>query len=408
MAQSSSVSDFIDDISPFFAGKQITYVDVGASNGETFAEFADRRIRIDEALLFEPRPTSYASLMECIKSVKRVRNIRPYQIALADEPGERFLAGSATMPKLAAASSADGSTNSSVTVATLDSFRDEITDRHIDVLKIDVAGHELSVLSGARSFLSDQSINVIYIAASMDPNAIQKTNFHSIDSFLTDYGYRVFRFYEQKHEWRSDSPFMRRFNVAYFSQKFADHSPMTLVLKLQELTDRLSAVSKEANEKEQTLRKTLEEKELAEQRLSTRLTALEGSENEWKAKFESSENEWKAKLESHDRAWNAKISAITAREAALSRHALEIDSVRQKFTSGQAELGANQTELAACQTELAASREAHTELVHAVAAMKRSVSWRITAPLRRISSIFPIVPRIARGVYRRLRPTARQ
>jgi hypothetical protein len=41
--------------------------------------------------------------------------------------------------------------------------------------------------------------------------------------------------FEQQYEWLEDSPFLRRWNMAYMSTKFADKHPYKLVKELFDL-----------------------------------------------------------------------------------------------------------------------------------------------------------------------------
>ena len=57
---------------------------------------------------------------------------------------------------------------------TLDALSNQITERHISLLKIDVEGYESEVLAGAVRFLSEQRVDVIYIEAGVNPTGTQQ------------------------------------------------------------------------------------------------------------------------------------------------------------------------------------------------------------------------------------------
>jgi Lon protease-like protein len=63
----------------------------------------------------------------------------------------------------------------------------------------------------------------------------QQTYLGDVDRVLQEFGYRIFKIYEQKNEWQKDSPLLRRCNVAYMSAKFADANPLSAVLEIHKL-----------------------------------------------------------------------------------------------------------------------------------------------------------------------------
>jgi hypothetical protein len=129
----------------------------------------------------------------------------------------------------------------------LDSLSSMFTDRHIDLLKVDVEGEELDVLSSASILLREQRINVIYIEVGLNKVATQQTYLADIDIFLQDCGYRIFKIYEQTNEWIQDSPLLRRCNVAYMSLKFAAANPYKLTLENDRLRQALKKFTQESN-----------------------------------------------------------------------------------------------------------------------------------------------------------------
>ena len=102
------------------------------------------------------------------------------------------------------------------------------------------------MLAGAQELLKHQSVDVIYIETGANPNATQQCYFPKIEEIMTSHGYRLFRIYEQRHEWLDDIPVLRRMNCAYFSDRFANAHPVTLIKNLSELKAEQEAITEQA------------------------------------------------------------------------------------------------------------------------------------------------------------------
>src|SRR5690554_6114076 len=63
---------FVKDMEPYFYGRHITYVDVGAYRGDVLETLVRSRIRVREAHLLEPNPQSFDRLEEQMAQVKAV------------------------------------------------------------------------------------------------------------------------------------------------------------------------------------------------------------------------------------------------------------------------------------------------------------------------------------------------
>ena len=140
-------------------------LDIGANHG-AYATLPAKIAPTARIFAFEPHPTTFAFLRSRIEGVPSVQAINQ---AVADTKGK---------PKLYDFRSEDGSTRASlsetavglysadivehaVDCTTVDAFMDETGINHIDLLKIDTEGHDLSVLKGARRALSERKIGMI-------------------------------------------------------------------------------------------------------------------------------------------------------------------------------------------------------------------------------------------------------
>lgn len=243
----AEIDGLIDDLTMFFHGKSITYVDVGAYVGSVFMRMANSsKIKVMEAHLFEPNPENYALLEQYI-SIADIRHVHAYNHALGDkEQPVRFSKGK-SMTKAISAKSPDTviSNTFNSQVHTLDSLEDSFIDKHIHFLKIDVEGFEISVLNGAKKMLDNQQIDVIYIEVGLSIEGTQQTYFAKIDELLQQHGYRIFKIYEQKNEWLEDSPLLRRCNFAYMSRKFSSENPYKKTAELYKLKQEVKNLKQE-------------------------------------------------------------------------------------------------------------------------------------------------------------------
>ncbi|ADH86526.1 FkbM family methyltransferase [Desulfurivibrio alkaliphilus] len=229
----ANIDDFIEDITPFFYDRHITYLDIGAYIGEVFRKIlSTKKVRIREAHLIEPNPESYKQLVEVAKK-SGVSSCHTYQVGISNVLSTaRFLAAKSMTKRLGVDLEAkEGSGIFEAECKRLDDLSSVFTDGRVNLMKLDVEGEELDVLSSADSLLAKQLVDVIYVEIGLNKDGKQQTYFGDIDAFLQERGYRIFKIYEQKNEWIEDSPLLRRFNAAYMSSKFAAANPYKLTLE---------------------------------------------------------------------------------------------------------------------------------------------------------------------------------
>ncbi len=145
--------------------REVTVVDVGAHTGEY--AIAARSAFGDGAILycFEPNPETFALLEARVGAHERTR-CHPF--ALGDQCGVASLfsreASSAFTSLHAATFSLGGhqiTRVDEVEVRTLDELAGPLGLRNVDLLKVDVEGHELAVLKGARRLLDAGALSVV-------------------------------------------------------------------------------------------------------------------------------------------------------------------------------------------------------------------------------------------------------
>lgn len=256
---------FLKDLRPFLYRKSITYVDVGAYVGKTFLSLMDSGIRVREAHLVEPNPISREQLEKNIVDIDSCNILEVHPIALGNEASEIELHVAKGMTKVVSGdlSYRDlGVKTVKAKCLTLDELSRVFNIPHISLLKLDVEGFEVAVLQGASSLLSSQKIDVLYLEVGFNPEGTQQTYYRKIEDLLNSYGYKIFKIYEQTHELHTDSPVLRRANVAFFSESFSKDSPYKLSLELFESKKKikqLSSIKENLNEKVLLLSKEKEE-----------------------------------------------------------------------------------------------------------------------------------------------------
>jgi FkbM family methyltransferase len=140
-----------------------TFADVGANVGY-YTWFAAAVVGpAGRVLAFEPGPYAYDSLQRVIRE-NGVGNVECWQVALSDRSGR----GTLYVPQRAV-----GNYNPSLTpylpdmepievsIETLDALLERLDVRRIDLMKVDVEGHELCVFRGAERAIRERRIGAI-------------------------------------------------------------------------------------------------------------------------------------------------------------------------------------------------------------------------------------------------------
>jgi FkbM family methyltransferase len=238
------IDDFIEDLTPFFSSRSITYVDVGSFIGEVFLKiYQSKKINIREAHLYEPNPDSYQKLKKNISQCA-ITSLHAYNFAISKQSRNMLFLAARSMTKhldIRLDTNAVSNTFKADSFL-LDDLAATFTDRHIDLLKVDVEGEEIEVLSSASNLLEEQRIDVIYIEAGLNKDGNQQTYLADIDIFLQGYRYRMFKIYEQINEWIRDSPLLRRCNIVYMSSQFAQANPYNLTIENDRLRKELAVI----------------------------------------------------------------------------------------------------------------------------------------------------------------------
>lgn len=136
--------------------------DVGANEGG-YSLAAARILKGWKIYAFEPAPKTFAKLQQVIKGAS---NINIHNIGLSSKAGQANLNFNEDVTGLASLYERgvlkDINTASvPINLDTLDGFCERNAIKKINFLKLDVEGHELEVLKGARSMLKNRAIDFI-------------------------------------------------------------------------------------------------------------------------------------------------------------------------------------------------------------------------------------------------------
>jgi FkbM family methyltransferase len=189
--------------------------DVGANTGQSALAYS-KAFPTSRIFSFEPVPLTFNILKN---EVKKYPNISPYNLALSSAKGEGHIIegdGSDTNRVASFLLSTDrNNIKKTVSISTIDFFCHSNKIEKINYLKIDTEGGDLDVLKGAESMLSSRAIEIIEVEAGVGHDNTLHVPLNNFISYLSSFGYAVFGFYDQMHEWRSSYPHLRRTNIVF-------------------------------------------------------------------------------------------------------------------------------------------------------------------------------------------------
>lgn len=173
-------------------------VDVGANHGDFSHRFLET-FPGGRTEMVEPNPELRAGLEARFAG----RAARLWEVALQDHDGEVRLhihanpGTSSVLPRPASARryfARDDRVTASVPVRALalDSLAKEAGIDHIDLLKLDTQGAELSILRGARRLLAEGAIDVIYTEFFLVPHYEGAAPLHELWAPLAEHGYEMY------------------------------------------------------------------------------------------------------------------------------------------------------------------------------------------------------------------------
>ena len=173
-------------------------LDIGANIGQSVELY--RHMSPDCTIhCFEPNPKAFESLVVFCGNIP---NIILNNMAMTNYRGNSFFYSAQLSelssllipePFLKSLSIDDKYSTSKINVpcTTIDIYCDELKINHIDVLKIDVQGGEISVLNGALRMLSQAKVGLIYLEVIFAETYVGQTTLVDILTLLDSFRYRL-------------------------------------------------------------------------------------------------------------------------------------------------------------------------------------------------------------------------
>lgn len=191
-------------------------LDVGAHHGETAERFF-HCFPSTQIISLEPTALNFGILS---KRARAWPNVTCHHLALSHRTGTSTIvlqrdSQTHSLETRRDDASLAGRTLETIAVTTLDDFAAAQHLATIDLLKLDVEGHELAVLKGAADLLSRHGIGAIFLEASLDPDDDGHTSLPDASAVLLAHGFKLTAIYDQAIG--SDPTRLTYFNALFVS-----------------------------------------------------------------------------------------------------------------------------------------------------------------------------------------------
>jgi FkbM family methyltransferase len=196
----------------------MTCIDAGSQSGFYTCVMASAVGETGTVYAFEPMPASYQVLLKNIQENGFGPRVRPYQLACsnraaqieASQVGQMYVAG--TVP---------GCPQVAMTAVRVD----EIVHDAVDLIKIDVEGHEPAAIEGMRDLIARSHPVIVSECNGYWLQSCSNTNAREYIALLSSYGYQVFHISDLSVVLTPDSPRLRElqiFDVVAFPREAAE------------------------------------------------------------------------------------------------------------------------------------------------------------------------------------------
>jgi len=215
--------NFLEDLK--FSGYQVeSAFDVGAHYGESLIEIHQS---FENAMItcFEPFHDFATRITEgCADIIEKMGNkFRLETLACSSTDGTSYFVQQGSGSHIVTGFDREkielhsqDQPGSYVRTIRLDNYIKDKDYRFIDLLKVDVEGHEMRVLEGiGEDLLSRGFFRLMYLEAGVSTDNDHHTPFVDIIFYLQRNGYEVFGFYEQVNEFLTSRTHLRRTNIGF-------------------------------------------------------------------------------------------------------------------------------------------------------------------------------------------------
>ncbi|MBR8828141.1 MAG: FkbM family methyltransferase [Gomphosphaeria aponina SAG 52.96 = DSM 107014] len=176
---------------------QIVFFYVGAHQGNYASMVLEKIGNKVKLFCFEPSPSSFEALQN---RLGKIENVQLFNLGLSDQEGEVTLY--ATGRKIASlykqhlhGENLENYQEEKIKLVTLEKFCQAEKIHQIDFLKLDVEGHELKILDGAKEKIKSQQISLIQFEFG-ETNISSRTYFRDYFELLHPY-YNIYRILPQ-------------------------------------------------------------------------------------------------------------------------------------------------------------------------------------------------------------------
>jgi len=177
--------------------RPITYLDVGAYNGDTLQNLCTKAV-VGTAILLEPDPCNFSQLIETATKLSHSHpQLQPIALPMGagSEYGCISIAANGEASSLHATDQASSGESHAVTVIPLDHM---LPASHVDFVKIDVEGHDREAINGMQNLLR-RSMPVVAVSLYHRPRDFVDLTLY-LKLILSDLTYR---FYVRQHLYNS-------------------------------------------------------------------------------------------------------------------------------------------------------------------------------------------------------------
>ena len=193
--------------------------DVGANVGQSTKEFVNS-FPYAQIYSFEPVESTFQELKANLKDRNKVHCFR-LALGASHGKGKMILLGpsvSYSLLPLRNRLNQIKEETEEVEIESLDNFCRSNDVHKISYLKIDTEGYDLEVLKGADQMLSEKRIDIVQVEASMNPKNTRHVLFEDLKKYLEQRDYFLFGIYEQRNEFPTKEPHLRRTNSVFISE----------------------------------------------------------------------------------------------------------------------------------------------------------------------------------------------